>query len=98
MPNMGDTIKLTVQFVDYDKQPYEATDITFKVFDYSNTQIGDTVSIGSSYRVDVGKYVFYYTIPLDLESNKTKIKVQFTATVDGYQQVVSKSIDVEFAS
>jgi hypothetical protein len=74
-PVMGDTIKLKVEFYDWDNSPADPTNIVLKIYNSNRIQLGDDIIVST--RTDIGKYEYEYTIPV-FDSHQEKIYYEFS--------------------
>ena len=59
----GDTVRLSVEFKDFNDSYADPTNITLKIYDKTKNQIGNNISITDSHKTGIGKYQYDYTIP-----------------------------------
>lgn len=60
---IGDTIKLDCEFKNFAGQYADPTDITLKLYDEKQRQIGITIDIISTYKISTGIYEYPYVVP-----------------------------------
>lgn len=58
----GDTIRLEVEFKDFDSVRVEPTDVTLAIYNDDGVAL-QSIQLTSENRTDVGQYYFDYTIP-----------------------------------
>jgi hypothetical protein len=64
----GDTVRLVVNFVDFDGNMIDPTDIELKIYD-SNQQLKETITIDNSYKQSTGVYQYDYPTPDDTQDD-----------------------------
>lgn len=58
----GDTVRLEVQFMDFDGNKVEPTDVTLNIYIGDNVAL-QSISLSSDNRTSVGAYYYDYVIP-----------------------------------
>lgn len=58
----GDTVRLEVQFMDFDGIKVEATGVTLNIYDENNVAL-QSISLSSANRQGIGEYYYDYEIP-----------------------------------
>ncbi|MDD2288025.1 MAG: hypothetical protein PHY55_04240 [Bacteroidales bacterium] len=88
----GDTVKLKVHFKDFDGQVVDPVGITLKVFNERKEQIGQTINITETNKIEMGIYEYTYTLP-DVDGD---LILEFAGNNSGSPIVVRKSINITF--
>ena len=92
MAYVGNTIKLTCNFVTWAGSKSDAENIRLEVYD--GTKIIQTINLDESNHVSTGVYSIYYVIP----SGNTNLLFRFVGTVEGYPEVGFHEEDRKFSS
>lgn len=58
----GDTVRLEVEFKDFDGLKVEPTDVTLAIYNEDGVAL-QSIQLTSDNRTDIGQYFFDYTIP-----------------------------------
>jgi len=64
----GDTVRLIVNFVDFDGNMIDPTDIELKIYD-SNEQLKETITIDDTCKQSTGVYQYDYPTPDDTQGD-----------------------------
>ena len=62
----GDTIRLTGEFKDFDKNFVEPESVTLNIYDKSNIAI-QSITITTDNRIGIGLYYYDYVVPFTIE-------------------------------
>ena len=79
----GDTVKLHVEFNDFDGNLIDPTQITLKIYDINQTLISGPTEINATDKISTGIYEHNYIIP----DQQTTIYYEFTGNPSGLQAV-----------
>ena len=59
----GDTVRLKVEFKDFNDNYADPTEIVLRVYNKNKVQISEDISITSAHKISVGIYEYEYEIP-----------------------------------
>jgi hypothetical protein len=80
MPLVGDTIRLKVDFMDYDGAKIDPTDVTVTIYDGTTKKVVEgPTALGAEHHVATGSYFYDYTIPYGL----SPLVYEFAGKYDG---------------
>ena len=77
MPTIGDTVRITAKFHNFDGDPVSPTGVVFRVYDGRRVKVGDDVALLPT---GVGTYQHDYVVPSD---GVGPLYYEITGTLDG---------------
>lgn len=89
---IGNTIKLRVEFKDFNSDYIDPDDITFAVYDSRKQLVGGVVPITAVHKIDAGIYEVNYTIP----EGTTDLMYEFKGFMDGLPTVIRGKVTREW--
>ena len=97
-PNVGDTIRIYVEFKDFNGNIFDPSDVELRIYDYFQRQVGPTIESGEVVKEEDGIYYHEYTIP----TNDNLVFVfplfyEFRGTIRGKTALRRGIIDPVFA-
>lgn len=89
---IGNSVKLTIQFLNRNDgiTPIDVSNVSLKIYDSNQVQIGTTVSITNVYKLDTGLYFYNLVIP----NNPPYIDIEWSATNDGLTDLSRDRIEI----
>lgn len=75
----GSTVKLRAEFLDYSGKPVDPEEVTLRVYDCNEKEIGVSATVSTAFRLDVGIYEYPFTVPVGV----TDLVYEFTGMIEG---------------
>ncbi len=94
MATMGNTVRLTVTFTDWDATPVDPTGVALRILDADYNQLGATIPEASLTHVSTGVFRYDYTIPY----GRDELYAEFSGLSGGTTVLGRLRIDREWVS
>lgn len=90
MPVIGDTVRLTAVFRDFNDDLVDPTTVVVQMYDNDKVALGVPVTLDSSHRLSAGTYFYDYTIPTGYK----KLYYEFKGTSQDLPSVARGEIQI----